>query len=95
MCVCVEGYGGVKLGLGCAGQTETAERERSWQGYLSAGLNVRCLCMYSLCVVCPPGFRGLILLLIAVRDETEKTFKLSTHAGDQPESRWILYTGSF
>lgn len=24
----VEGYGGVKLGLGCAGQMETTERER-------------------------------------------------------------------
>ena len=39
-CTCVEGYRGVKLGLGCVGQMETAEcetereREReSWQGY--------------------------------------------------------------
>lgn len=42
--------------------------------------------MYRLCVVCLPAFRGLIILLVAVRYEVKKTFQLSTNTGDHPES---------
>lgn len=64
-------------------------------GYSSAVLNAWCLPLYSLNVVSLPGFTGLIVLLVAFRDEAEKTFKLSTDASDHPESGWILYTVSF